>query len=120
MIAWSVIVAVLGLCGGGAVVKLRKPPWSPERYWLLGMAALFPGWLVAFLGFLTATAGALPKGAFVGSSALPLVGAIVTDAVVKRLRESGRDHHPMTYWVLGVTALLPGWVFALLSVHALA
>lgn len=100
-------------------MKLRKPRWNPERYWLFGMAALFPAWLVAFLGFLTLTAGALPKSAFIGSSALPLVGAIITDAVVRRLRESGRDHQPMTYWLLGVTALVPGWIFVLLSVQAL-
>ena len=120
MITWSVVVAVLGLCGGGAAVVIRRPGWSPERYWLLGMATLFPGWLVAFLGVLASSAESLPRGGFIGSSSLPLIGVIVTDAVVRRLREASREHHPMTYWLLGVTALLPGWVFALLSVHARA
>ncbi|MFQ5658284.1 MAG: hypothetical protein ACE5G5_12140 [Candidatus Methylomirabilales bacterium] len=119
MITWSVVAAVLGLCGGGAAVTVWRPGWSPERYWLLGMATLFPAWLIAFLGILAASAEALPRGAFIGSSSLPLIGAIITDTMVKRLRQSGRRPRPTTYWLLGVAALLPAWVFAILSIYNL-
>lgn len=123
MVIWSVIVAVLGV-GGVAALMARKrhrwSQWSPERFWLLGMGALAPAWLIAFLALLASSGEALPKGAFIGSSSLPLIGVIVTDAVVKRLRESDRDHHGIIYWFLGVAALLPAWVVAFLSVHAVA
>ena len=118
MIIWSVVAGVLGICGAGAwIVRLssRSPHSSPERYWLWGMAALFPAWLIAFLGVLGSSTGPMPKGAFIGSSAAPLVGVIVTDTVVRHLRQSGRRHRPVTYWLLGIAALLPAWGIALLA-----
>jgi hypothetical protein len=57
----------------------------------------------------------MPKGAFIGSSSVPLVGVIVTDIVVRHLRQSGRAHRPVIYWLLGVAAILPGWGIALLA-----
>jgi hypothetical protein len=74
------------------------------------MAALVPAWLIAFLGGIEPPGGAPPnKPLFIFSSALPLLGAIVTDAVVRHLRRAGRDRRPVTYWLIGVAALLPGW-----------
>ena len=118
MITWSVVAGVLGICGTGAwIIRLssRSPHPSPERYWLLGMAALFLAWLIAFLGVLGSSMGPMPKGAFIGSSSVPLVGVIVTDIVVRHLRQSGRAHRPVIYWLLGVAAILPGWGIALLA-----
>ena len=113
----SLIVAALGFCGAGALVartKSRWPHWGPERFWLLGMGALGPAWLIAFLGLLGPSATSVPRGVVIGSSAVPLVGVIVTDAVVRRLQQSGRNYPPVTYWLIGVAAILPGWGMALL------
>ncbi len=79
------------------------------------MGALAPAWLIAFLGLLAPSAGPVPKGVLIGSSAVPFLGVIVTDAVVRHLRQPGRDHAPVTYWLLGVAAILPGWGVALLA-----
>lgn len=117
MIMWSLIVAALGLCGGGALVthtKSRWPHWGPERFWLLGMSTLVPAWLIAFLGLLSPLPAPVSKGVVVGSSAVPLLGVIVTDTVVRQLRQSGRNYPPVTYWLIGVAAILPGWGMALL------
>lgn len=117
MIMWSLIVAALGLCGAGALVartKNRWPHWGPERFWLLGMGALAPAWLIAFLGLLAPLPTPVSKGVVVGSSAVPFLGVIATDAVVRRLRQSGRDYRSVIYWLLGVAAILPGWGMALL------
>lgn len=112
MIIWSVLAGAFGLCGTGAFVAragTRSPQWSPERYWLLGMAALFLAWLIAFLGVLSLGTKVVPKGVMIGTSVAPLLGAIVTDTVVRHLRESGRQLRPVTFWLLGVAALLPAW-----------
>jgi hypothetical protein len=80
------------------------------------MAALVPAWLIAFLGGIEPPGGAPPnKPLFIFSSALPLLGAIVTDAVVRHLRHSGRDRRPVIYWLIGVAALLPGWVLNVIT-----
>jgi hypothetical protein len=80
------------------------------------MAALVPAWLIAFLGGIEPPGGAPPnKPLFILGSALPLFGAIVTDAVVRHLRHSGRDRRPVVYWLIGVAALLPGCVFNVIA-----
>ncbi|MGI0028441.1 MAG: hypothetical protein ACREAQ_01850 [Nitrososphaera sp.] len=112
MITWSLMTGAAGICGTAALLarlSSRQPPYSPERYWVLGMAALVPAWLIAFLGGIELPAPP-NKPLFIFSSALPLLGIIVTDAVVRHLRHSGRDRRPVTYWLIGVAALLPGWV----------
>ena len=119
MIIWSLMTGAAGICGTAALLarlSSRQRPYSPERYWLLGMAALVPAWLIAFLGGIEPPGGAAPnKPLFIFSSALPLLGAIVTDAVVRHLRHSGRDRRPVTYWLIGVAALLPGWVINVIA-----
>jgi hypothetical protein len=79
------------------------------------MAALFPAWLIAFFGVLSLGTEVVPKGVVIGTAVGPLLGAIVTDTVVRRLRESGRQLRPVTYWLVGVAALLPGWGVGLLA-----
>lgn len=118
MIIWSVVAGALGIGGTGVFVGRagsRSAGWSPERYWLLGMAALFPAWLIAFLAVLTLGTKAVPKGVVIVTSVAPLFGAIVTDAVVRHLRASGRERRPVTYWLIGVAALLPAWGIGLLA-----
>ena len=119
MITWSIVAGAAGICGTGAVIARlasRWPRYNPERCWLIGMAALVPAWLIAFLGVLGLSPAQGPeRPLFIFSSSLPLLGAIVTDAVVRRLRESGGDHRPVTYWLLGIAAFLPGWAIGVIG-----
>jgi hypothetical protein len=125
MIKWSILVGLLGVIGTGFGTvhrARRKPNPRPEMQWLLGIAALLPAWLIAFLGLLGPSTGGRPEKAlaisWVLSSSVALLGVIVTDAVLRRLRESGRNYRPVTYWLLGVVALVPGWGIALLVLMA--
>lgn len=125
MIKWSVLAGVLGVLGTGVgTVYLSRQESSGRQgiYWLLGIAALLPAWLIAFLDLLARSSGPRPEKALIASwilsSSLALLGVIVTDAALKRLHESGRGHRPLTCWLLGVLALLPGWGIALLGLLA--
>jgi len=86
---------------------------------LVGIAAIFPAWLLAFLDLLGRSSGPRPEKvvslSWILTSSLALLGVIATDRIIKRLRESGRARHPVIYWLLGVAALLPAWGIALLA-----
>lgn len=120
--AWSVVTALLGVIGTWVrMTRLarRQLPSGPMPYWFLGIAALLPVWLIAFVGLL----GPSPVGrpelplevGFILSSSAALLGLILTDGIMRRLSESGRAHRPVTYWLLGVAAFLPAWGIALLG-----
>jgi len=121
MIAWSLLAGVVGLLGTWTLIAYRarrKPPSGPVFYWVLGLVALLPAWLIGFLGLLGSSLGERPEGllpfGFILSSSAALLGLIMTDAIVRRLRDSGHTHPPITYWLLGVAALAPAWGIALL------
>lgn len=123
MIAASMIAALLGvLAGAGGVLALRGSDRNPHLYWLLGLVALCPAWAIVFVGLLGPAPGLrLEAGlivAFVLSSAAGLLGVILTEAAVRRLGESGAARRPALYWLLGVVALAPAWVIALLGFAA--
>ncbi len=125
MIKWSVLAGVLGVLGTGvgtAYLSRQKSSRDRTIYWLLGIAAFLPAWLIAFLDLLARSSGPRPEKALIAvwifSSSLALLGVIVTDAALKRLHESGRGHRPLTCWLLGVLALLPGWGIAFLGLLA--
>lgn len=117
----SIILGVIGVIGTGALTPYLNrclPNPSARHYWLLGVSALFPAWLVAFVSLLpSSTAGAdripLPRPALF-SSAVALFGIIVTEYFLRRMNRSGRVYDSATYWLFGVAALLPGWCLALL------
>jgi hypothetical protein len=102
-----------------AYLARRRPPSNPVVSWVLGLAALGPAWLTAFLGLLGPSPIGRPeaflKVAFILSSSAALLGVILSDAAVRRLRASGREHRPATYWLLGVAGLFPTWAIALLG-----
>jgi hypothetical protein len=95
----------------------RKSTLRPEILWLLGIAALLPAWLIAFLGLIgLSTSPGTGKASsllWILSSAAAVLGVIFTDAALRRLREMGRAQRPSIPWFLGVVALLPGWGIAL-------
>lgn len=122
MITRSIVTALLGVLATGLGVAHRARRQSkqrPEVSWLLGIAGLLPAWLIAFMTLLGRSSGARPEKSlslsWILSSAAALLGVILTDAVLRRLRESGHDLHPLTSWLLGAAALLPAWGIALIA-----
>jgi hypothetical protein len=119
MTKFSIILGVLGLFATAAGVPCLSgwgSNWGPRQHWLLGVMALFPAWLIAFLGLLPSYVGPeydpLPRSALL-SSVVALSGVVFTDTAVRRLDKSGYFHSPFTYWLLGATGLVPAWVIAL-------
>jgi len=122
MIAWSVAIGVAGVLatwGATRYLGTRESGQRPHLYCSLGLAALPPPWLVAFVALLGSSPTARPEAslsaAFISSSSAALLGILRSDAAFRRLRESGRDHPPQTYWLLGVAALCPAWGIAILG-----
>jgi hypothetical protein len=123
MHTWSVIVGVLGVCATGLWLRLpsqQRAQWQPQRCWLLGLVALFPAWLLTFLGLLGFPSGTgvveevLPPAALFSSGA-GLLGVVATDAVLRRWFAFGHDLRPMLAWLLGVVSLVPAWGIALFA-----
>lgn len=121
MMLWSVGVGVAGMLATWIWMTClaRRLSFDPIHAWLLGLGALLPAWLIGFVGLLGPSMGERPEPSLamglIFSSSAGLLGIILSDAAVRRFRESGREHRPVTYWLLGVAALLPAWGIALLS-----
>jgi hypothetical protein len=70
----SIILGVVGLFATGAVMPYLSgwgSNWGPRQHWLVGLIALFPAWLIAFLGLLPSSGGPeydpLPRSALLSS-----------------------------------------------------
>ena len=120
MAKWSVVLGVLGLFGTGAVVPYLNrwvSNWRPQHHWFLGLAALFPAWLIAFLALLPHSIGQGPRAPLPRSvllcSVTALFGIIFTDMAVRQLDKRGYSLSPFAYWLLGVAGLVPAWLIAL-------
>ena len=118
----SILAAALGVPGTAFLTIFlvrRESTLRQEISWLLGIGALLPAWLIAFLGLMGDSTGAPPEKAlkllWMVSSATALLGVIVTDALLKRLRGSGREYGPLTCWLLGAVTLVPAWGIALIG-----
>jgi hypothetical protein len=92
---------------------------DPHIYWALGLGALAPAWLIAFVGLLPTAPGLRPQlasaSSWLLSGAAALIGAIVTEAHVRGARDASEARRVTVtrQWGLGVLALLPAWVIAL-------
>lgn len=121
MSVWSVVFGILGVGGTGIGILFstrRRGAYEPQRAWCIGLAALFPAWLLAFLGLLASPSGlgasvALPPSAL-WSSGAGVLGVVLTDAAVRRLHAAGRAS-PLLSWLLGVIGLVPAWGIALIA-----
>lgn len=115
----SLIVGVAGVLASAiAAIFLKDRP--PQYSWLLGLAGLFPAWLIAFLAVLQPASQSpvdvpLPPRALF-SSAAGLIGIIATDYLLRRLQQSGRVLTPVTCWIIGWAALVPAWCIAWVNV----
>lgn len=124
LVSWSVALGVFGIFAAwGALVSLgrRGSDSKPQHCWLIGIAGLFPAWLIAFLALLQpATQGSaevpLPPQALL-SSGVGLGGVIVTDYLLRRAQKSGRALSPLASWGLGVVALIPACLIAWLGLR---
>jgi hypothetical protein len=116
----SIVLGVLGLFATGAVVPYLNrwvSNWRPQHHWFLGLAALFPAWLIAFLALLPHSIGQGPRVPLPRSvllcSVTALFGVILTDMALRQLDKRGYSLSSFTYWFLGAAGLVPAWVMAL-------
>src|SRR5262245_56204280 len=101
MITWSLWTGLLGVCGSGAGMVLfgrRRSRESPSmEYWLLGLTALLPAWVIAFWGLLGSSVGRTEVSSavsWISSSSAGFFGVILTDAVARHLREVRGNQRP--------------------------
>jgi|SRR5689334_2553500 hypothetical protein len=123
--AMTIPIISLALLGIAVVISrvalsnLEAPSRDPHAYWALGLVTPLPAWVVAFLGLLGTQPGGKPQlvstAAFVLSSAAALVGAITTEAYVRRVGDSVSAQHAGRLWRLGLLVLLPAWAIALIG-----
>jgi hypothetical protein len=111
----SLIVGVVGILAS-AVATIFLKDRSPRHYWLLGLASLFPAWLIAFLTVISPASQSpvdvpLPPRALL-SSAIGLIGIIATDYFLRQAQQSGRALTTVTGWLIGLGALVPAWLMA--------
>jgi len=112
--AASVMIALAGVLVSGGVMFYTGA--DARRGWLLGILALFPAWLFAFLALIDPASRSavdipLPPRALLSSGA-GLLGVIATDYY---LRNSGVAVKSFTAWIMGLAALLPAWLIAALG-----
>ncbi|HKA33915.1 MAG TPA: hypothetical protein VKH64_11920 [Candidatus Binatia bacterium] len=107
----SLIIAGAGVLASGIATCYAAK--DPRRAWMIGLAGIFPAWLVAFLTLIDPASRStvdvpLPPRALLSSGA-GLLGVIATDYW---LRKSGVAVKTTVAWVAGVAALLPAWLIA--------
>ena len=119
LVLWSAALAGLGLAAsrwGALPLAERTAGGTPRSAWLAGLPALLPAWLICFVSLLggVGSAQAPPRPAFLGASAAAILGVIASDALFGREERRGAAARPLACWLLGVLALLPAWMVALL------
>jgi hypothetical protein len=111
----SLVIAAVGLVASAVAVFYLKGR-EPRHYWLLGLAGIFPAWLIAFLTVIQPASESpvdvpLPPRALF-SSAAGLIGVIATDYFIRRAQARGGVLTPVMWWMIGWAALLPAWLIA--------
>ncbi len=114
----SIWIGVIGVLAGAlASACLRDRLGKPERYWMVGLAATAPAWIIALMVLLGGLSGENPdkgmKALLALSTASGLLGVIVTEFCVRRLKARPATVPGAVYWFLGAVALLPSWGFML-------
>ncbi len=114
----SIWVGIIGVLAGAlASACLRDRLGKPERYWLVGLAAAAPAWILALLVLLGGLSGENPdkgmKALLALSTASGLLGVIATEFCVRWLKARPAAVPATVYWFLGTVALMPSWGFIL-------
>lgn len=122
VIVSSLLLGVLGVVAarvGLGCLSARAVDRDPHVYWLLGLVALVPAWLVVFWVLLDPSpkqrAEMVSAESWILSTAAGLIGAILTEGLVRRTSESETNHPPLAYWRLGLFGFAPAWGIALLG-----
>lgn len=118
----SLLVGVLGILAarvGLGYLSARAVDRDPHVYWVLGLLAPVPAWLIIFWVLLGPSPKLRPEivsdGSWILSTAAGLVGAILTEGLVRRRSESKTDCSPLAYGRLGLFGSAPAWGIALLG-----
>jgi hypothetical protein len=118
----SLLVGMLGVVAtrvGLGYLAARAVDRDPHVYWVLGLVAPIPAWLTVFVVLLGPSSRPRPEvvsaGAWLLSAAAGLLGAIVTEGLVRRVSESAEQAAPLVYWRLGLAGSLPAWGITLLG-----
>ena len=125
VIVASLIVALVALVASRAgLARLTEggAGRDPHAYWALGLLTLLPAWLIAFLGLLGAEPAVrlhlVTGAAWTLSSAAGLITVIVTEARARATGETVTADRAERLWRLGLLALLPAWLIALVGCAA--
>jgi hypothetical protein len=106
----------LGASWWGATALARRAPTATLRaMWVAGLPALVPAWLVPFISLLNAagTEQGPPRKAFMVASAAAILGVLASDWLIARAERRQPAAPPLAGWLLGVAALAPAWLVAL-------
>ena len=114
----SIWVGLFGVLAGAlGSAWLRDRFGEPERYWLVGLAAAAPAWIIALTVLLGGLSGEDPdkgmKALLAAATASGLLGVIATEFCVRWLKARPATVPGAVYWFLGAAALLPSWGFML-------
>lgn len=122
LIISSLLVGVLGIFAsrvGLGTLASRAVDRDPHTYWMLGLVAPAPAWLIVFWALLGPSPKPRPEIvselSWILSTAVCLIGTIVTEGLVRRTSESGKQAGPLVYWRLGLAGSLPAWGIVLLG-----
>jgi hypothetical protein len=121
----SIVAGLIGIFGTRAWTRRRAAIVQDEAhgFWLLGIVAVLPAWLVVFVYLLPSGPGMRthPAGAaaWLCSVALGLVGAIASEARLRHGRSSALGRAPDRAWSLGLWAMIPAWLAMLLGLLAI-
>jgi hypothetical protein len=82
----------------------------------VGLPALLPAWLIAFLSLLggAGSAQGAPRTAFLGASAAAILGVLASDGLFAREERRPGGARVLVCWLLGAAALAPAWLVALI------
>jgi hypothetical protein len=119
VVLWSLALAIAGVLASrwGVRALARRPtPPTPRVLWVAGLPALLLAWLVPFVSLLNAsgTIEGPPRKTFMGASAAALLGVLVSDWLINREEARASGQRPLISWLLGVAALVPAWLVALI------
>src|SRR6185503_8790595 len=118
-VVWSLALAVVGVVvsrWGTLALTRRSTPPTPRVLWVTGLPALLFAWLVPFVSLLNAsgTIEGPPRKTFMGASAAAILGVLASDWLINREEKREPERRPLASWLLGVAALVPAWLVALI------
>ena len=119
IVLWSLAFGIIGVAvsrwGARALARRGSPP-TPRALWVVGLPALLFAWIVPFVALLNAsgTIYGPPRKTFMGASAAAILGVLVSDWLINREEKRESERRPLVSWLLGVVALVPAWLVALI------